>query len=56
MRRTLLEVRRSNVPAQRLYQRLGFAVAGVRRNYYTHPEEDALVLTRQVLPEHRTLG
>ena len=51
MRRILLEVRRSNEPAQRLYHRLGFAVAGIRRSYYTHPVEDALVLTRQLLPE-----
>jgi [ribosomal protein S18]-alanine N-acetyltransferase len=49
--RALLEVRRSNVPAQRLYEALGFVVAGTRRNYYSHPEEDALVLTRTVLPE-----
>jgi ribosomal-protein-alanine N-acetyltransferase len=51
MRRILLEVRRSNEPAQRLYQRLGFTLAGMRRSYYTHPVEDALVLTRQLLPE-----
>ena len=44
--RTFLEVRRSNLPAQRLYENLGFAVTGVRRNYYTNPEEDALVLSR----------
>ena len=43
-RRTFLEVRRSNLPAQRLYERLGFTVADVRRNYYSQPEEDALVL------------
>jgi ribosomal-protein-alanine N-acetyltransferase len=42
-----LEVRRSNVPALKLYERLGFAVEGVRRGYYTHPEEDALVLWRR---------
>ena len=42
--RTFLEVRRSNVAAQRLYERLGFAVSAVRRNYYSQPEEDALVL------------
>lgn len=47
--RTLLEVRRSNLPAQRLYERLGFTVAAVRRNYYSHPEEDALVLSRATL-------
>ena len=44
-----LEVRRSNLPAQALYESLGFTVAGVRRNYYTSPEEDALVLTRSTL-------
>ena len=42
--RTTLEVRRSNVPAQRLYERLGFPVSAVRRNYYSQPEEDALML------------
>jgi len=45
--RTFLEVRRSNVPAQRLYESLGFTVAAVRRNYYTQPDEDALVLSRE---------
>ena len=43
--RTFLEVRRSNLPAQRLYERLGFTVAAVRRNYYSQPDEDALVLS-----------
>ena len=44
--RAMLEVRRSNTAALRLYERMGFHVAGVRRNYYTHPDEDALLLTR----------
>jgi ribosomal-protein-alanine N-acetyltransferase len=44
--RATLEVRRSNVAAQRLYKRLGFEVAGQRRKYYTQPEEDALILWR----------
>jgi ribosomal-protein-alanine N-acetyltransferase len=47
--RATLEVRRSNEPARRLYERFGFAVAGVRRGYYTQPVEDALVLWRQGL-------
>ena len=42
--RATLEVRASNVGARRLYERLGFAVAGLRRRYYTNPEEDALIL------------
>ena len=29
-----------------LYERLGFYVAGTRRNYYTNPVEDALILWR----------
>ncbi len=45
--RTTLEVRRSNDVALRLYERFGFSVAGVRRGYYTHPEEDALILWRE---------
>ncbi len=48
--RATLEVRRSNVAAQRLYDRFGFAVAGVRRAYYSNPVEDALVLWKEGLP------
>lgn len=49
-RRTMLEVRRSNVPAQELYQKFGFTVSGVRSKYYTNPPEDALVLWREEPP------
>ena len=45
-----LEVRRSNTPALRLYAKAGFTEAGVRRNYYTQPVEDALVLVRNPAP------
>jgi ribosomal-protein-alanine N-acetyltransferase len=48
-RRTLLEVRRSNSGARQLYERFGFSIAGTRRNYYTQPVEDALVLWREEL-------
>lgn len=48
-RRATLEVRRSNQPARQLYERFGFAVAGVRYGYYTKPVEDALVLWRESL-------
>lgn len=44
-----LEVRRSNAAALALYQRLGFAVAGVRPNYYSLPDEDGLILWRHDL-------
>ena len=50
-RRATLEVRASNESARRLYERLGFYVAAIRRNYYTNPVEDALILWRDdVLP------
>lgn len=45
-RRATLEVRASNQAAVRLYERLGFAVAATRRNYYSNPVEDALILWR----------
>ena len=48
--RATLEVRHSNEPAQRLYERFGFTVAGVRRGYYSNPVEDALVLWKEGLP------
>jgi ribosomal-protein-alanine N-acetyltransferase len=45
-KRATLEVRASNEPARRLYERLGFYVAATRRSYYTNPVEDALILWR----------
>jgi len=42
-----LEVRQSNIPARRLYERAGFYQDGVRKNYYTNPIEDALILSRK---------
>ena len=40
-----LEVRESNLPARRLYERFGFREAGRRRQFYSDPREDALLLT-----------
>jgi ribosomal-protein-alanine N-acetyltransferase len=42
-----LEVRQSNTPALRLYARSGFRQEGVRKNYYSGPVEDALILSRK---------
>jgi ribosomal-protein-alanine N-acetyltransferase len=39
-----LEVRPSNAAARRLYAKLGFELIGIRRNYYSNPDEDAIVL------------
>lgn len=44
MRAATLEVRRSNAGALALYERLGFAVGGVRKSFYHDPAEDGLVL------------
>lgn len=41
-----LEVRRSNTAARRLYQKFGFDEAGERRDFYSNPVEDALILTK----------
>ena len=43
-----LEVRRSNVAAQRLYLRAGFREEGIRKSYYTQPVEDALILVKRL--------
>ena len=48
-RRATLEVRSSNEGARRLYERMGFYVAGIRRDYYSEPVEDALILWRDEL-------
>ena len=44
-----LEVRRSNDAARALYEGLEFRVRGVRKDYYTDPVEDALILWREPL-------
>jgi ribosomal-protein-alanine N-acetyltransferase len=46
VRRIFLEVRESNLGAIKLYEGLGFRVAGRRKMYYSGPKEDALVLEK----------
>ena len=45
-RRMFLEVRRSNDAAMGLYRSAGFAVCGVRRDYYDAPREDAVLMDK----------
>ena len=40
-----LEVRESNAPAIALYEHYGFRTDGKRKNYYTKPREDAILMT-----------
>ena len=39
-----LEVRETNVPAISLYEKLGFEEAGIRKNFYEKPVENALIM------------
>ncbi len=39
-----LEVRISNEPAIALYQKFGFQKIGIRKQYYSHPTEDAILM------------
>lgn len=39
-----LEVRKSNTSAKLFYERFGFRIAGVRKNYYRSPKEDASLM------------
>jgi ribosomal-protein-alanine N-acetyltransferase len=50
-RMATLEVRQSNAAARHLYEHLGFAVEGVRRNYYQDPREDGLILWHRRLAD-----
>jgi len=48
-REVTLEVRLSNVPARRLYEKYGFRPVGLRPNYYSDNGEDALIMTTDQL-------
>jgi ribosomal-protein-alanine N-acetyltransferase len=45
MATALLEVRESNIPARRLYERHGFTITGRRKDYYRNPMDDALLMS-----------
>lgn len=49
--RIYLEVRVSNLGAQRLYELRGFRHVGVRRRYYRAPVEDARVMCLELRPD-----
>src|SRR5664280_2133475 len=44
-----LEVRLSNLPARRLYEKFGFRPVGIRPRYYRDNHEDALIMTTEPL-------
>ena len=42
--RFTLEVRKSNIVAQKLYLKFGFNIEGRRKKYYSDTKEDALIM------------
>jgi ribosomal-protein-alanine N-acetyltransferase len=50
-RNLTLEVRITNAGAQAMYERFGFANAGIRKNYYIETNEDALVMWAEHIDE-----
>ena len=48
-REATLEVRLSNMPARRLYEKYGFRPVGIRPRYYSDNGEDALIMTTEAL-------
>jgi len=43
-----LDVRESNLPAQKLYSKFGFTKVGVRRRYYSDNQEDAIIMKKEI--------
>jgi ribosomal-protein-alanine N-acetyltransferase len=44
----ILEVRQGNRAAMKLYHKYGFYIEAYRRNYYTDPAEDAVLMRKQL--------
>ncbi len=42
-----LEVRESNIPAISLYKKNGFETDGIRKNFYSSPSENAILMTKR---------
>lgn len=47
IQKIMLEVRRSNIPAQKLYEKHGFKQIAIRNNYYDNTE-DALIYEKEL--------
>lgn len=48
IKKTALEVRRSNAAAIALYKKHGFVAVGERRAYYKNPTEDAVIMVLEL--------
>jgi [ribosomal protein S18]-alanine N-acetyltransferase len=49
--RMTLEVRKSNIAAQKLYYKYGFTACGERRHYYADNDEDAVIMWKDNVQE-----
>lgn len=43
-----LEVRQSNLPALKLYEKSGFERVGIRPHFYSNPDENAVIMTSYI--------
>ena len=48
VQRIFLEVRKSNMGAQSFYKNYSFSVCGERKNFYTNPTDDAILMCRDL--------
>ncbi len=46
--RIFLEVRESNAPARAMYEKMGFRIIGIRKNFYEAPRENGLLMSREL--------
>jgi ribosomal-protein-alanine N-acetyltransferase len=49
--RVTLEVRVSNIAAQKLYDSVGFMSRGLRKGYYSDDGEDAVIMVLELAPQ-----
>ena len=52
----VLEVRRSNRPAQEMYKKLGFKEIGIEKAYYSDNREDAIKMHREIAPRPKFIA
>lgn len=55
VKRVFLEVRKSNIPAVSLYEKYGFKTMNIRKNYYSAPVEDALIMEKILISEQERI-
>lgn len=49
-----LEVRESNIPAITLYESFGYKNEGLRKNFYSNPAENAIIMTKRYVLDENT--